>query len=72
MITYDIFDVVFCLLPLQVRDFEKYKFKPMDLIINVTKIYLSLGIEDKFVQAVVKDKRSFSLEIFGKAVKKLE
>ena len=56
----------------QVSDFAKYNFKPGDLVKNITQIYLSLGIEDEFLRAVVKDKRSFSQALFTSSIQVLE
>ena len=60
------------LLMFQVSDFAKYNFKPGDLVKNITQIYLSLGIEDEFLRAVVKDKRSFSQALFTSSIQVLE
>ena len=53
---------------MQVADFKKYNFDPGSLVKNISNIYLSLCKEDEFCRAVVKDTRSYSNELFTRAV----
>jgi len=57
---------------LKVKDFEKYNFDPGNLVKNITKIYISLGKDDQFCRAIVRDKRSYSKELFNYAIAVLQ
>ena len=56
---------------LKVKDFDKYDFKPQELVANICKIYLNLGDCDSFCQAVSRDGRSYSHDLFVQAEKVL-
>jgi len=49
---------------LKVREPEKYKFRPKELLSDVLQIYLELGEREEFQAAVAKDGRSYSVELF--------
>jgi ubiquitin conjugation factor E4 B len=52
---------------LKVREPEKYKFRPKELLGDVLQIYLELGDTPEFQEAVAKDGRSYSKELFERA-----
>jgi ubiquitin conjugation factor E4 B len=54
---------------LKVRDPEKYKFRPKELLSDVLQIYLELGPRAEFQEAVAKDGRSYSVDLFERAEK---
>ncbi|KAI5478750.1 ubiquitin conjugation factor E4 B [Pseudohyphozyma bogoriensis] len=49
---------------LKVRDPEKYKFRPKELLSDFLQIYLELGTSAEFQEAVAKDGRSYSKDLF--------
>jgi len=56
---------------LKVHDFDKFNFDPGQLVKNIAKIYLQLGAYEDFCHAIVKDKRSYSGDLFRSAVEVL-
>ncbi|GAA5820843.1 hypothetical protein JCM11251_001840 [Rhodosporidiobolus azoricus] len=52
---------------IKVKDPEKLKFRPKELLTDVLDIFLQLGGHEEFQQAVAKDGRSYSKELFAKA-----
>ena len=52
---------------LQVINAEKLNFKPDELVSGVIKVYLNLGKEISFCEALVRDGRSFSMDLFAQA-----
>ncbi|KAK4705710.1 ubiquitin conjugation factor E4 B, partial [Phenoliferia sp. Uapishka_3] len=52
---------------LRVREPEKYKFVPKELLSDVLQIFLHLGPRIEFQQAVAKDGRSYSRDLFARA-----
>lgn len=52
---------------LKVREPQKYKFSPHELLSDVLQVYLELGPRVEFQQAVAKDGRSYSAELFERA-----
>lgn len=52
---------------LKVREPEKYKFYPKELLSDVLQIYLELGTRIEFQEAVAKDGRSYSMDLFERA-----
>ena len=52
---------------MQVRDTEKYHFNPRTLVMNIVAIYINLGQEKCFCEALPRDGRSFSLDLFPQA-----
>ena len=56
---------------LKVKDFDKYDFKPQELVANICKIYLNLSGCDAFCMAVSRDGRSYSHDLFVQAEKVL-
>ncbi|XP_057303615.1 ubiquitin conjugation factor E4 A-like [Hydractinia symbiolongicarpus] len=57
---------------LKVNNFKKFNFNPASLVKNITLIYVSLGKEEEFLRAIVKDTRSYSDEIFSRAIDLVE
>lgn len=57
---------------LKVKDKNEFEFKPEKLVSDITKIYLNLSNNDKFCIAVAGDGRSYSKELFPKAVQVLQ
>jgi len=57
---------------LKVKDRNEYEFKPEQLVSGITKIYLNLGEDEGFCKAVAGDGRSFSTQLFPKAVHVLQ
>ncbi|EPX70586.1 ubiquitin-protein ligase E4 [Schizosaccharomyces octosporus yFS286] len=53
---------------LKVRDPTKYNFDPKSLLSTILDVYLNLCNEDNFVEAVAHDGRSYSKEIFDRAL----
>ena len=56
---------------LKVHDFDKFNFDPGQLVKKITQIYLQLGAHEDFCQAIVKDSRSYSGDLFRSAVEVL-
>ena len=52
---------------LQVKNVEELNFKPDELVSGVIKVYLNLGKEISFCEALVRDGRSFSMDLFAQA-----
>eukprot|EP00794_Sanderia_malayensis_P017494 gene17494-19244_t len=52
---------------LKVKDFDKFHFKPRELVKNIAQILLNLGNEKDFCHAIVSDGRSYSPELFTRA-----
>ncbi|KAL8293009.1 hypothetical protein RQP46_000703 [Phenoliferia psychrophenolica] len=52
---------------LKVREPEKYKFRPKELLADVLQIFLQLGPHLEFQEAVAKDGRSYSRDLFERA-----
>ena len=57
---------------LQVKNFDKFHFKPSELVKNIAQIVISLGSEKDFCLAVVSDGRSYTKDLYAQAVKVLE
>ena len=51
----------------QVRDARQLNFKPDELVCAVVTVYVNLGKEDIFCEALLRDGRSFSMELFAQA-----
>lgn len=54
---------------LKVREPEKYKFHPKELLSDVLQIFLELGPRGEFQEAVARDGRSYSTDLFERADK---
>lgn len=52
---------------LKVKEPEKYDFDPKRTLGDLCVVYCNLGAQEKFVQAVARDGRSFDLQYFEKA-----
>ncbi|KAM0790391.1 hypothetical protein ACM66B_003273 [Microbotryomycetes sp. NB124-2] len=52
---------------LKVREPEKYRFKPKELLSDLLDIFLQLAPHEQFQQAVAKDGRSYSRALFERA-----
>ncbi|EXX53635.1 hypothetical protein RhiirA5_349834 [Rhizophagus irregularis] len=52
---------------LKVKNREKYRFQPRILLQQLITVYLNLSKSKEFIQAVAKDGRSYSKELFLKA-----
>ncbi|KAH3871035.1 ubiquitin conjugation factor E4 A-like [Dreissena polymorpha] len=57
---------------LKVKDVNDFEFKPRQLVSDITKIYMNLSDNDAFCRAVSGDGRSYSKELFPKAVHVLQ
>lgn len=57
---------------LKVKDKNEYEFKPEQLVSDITKIYLSLSDSEDFCKAVAGDGRSYSEDLFPKAMRVLQ
>ncbi|CAH1794964.1 unnamed protein product [Owenia fusiformis] len=57
---------------LKVKDFDKYEFKPQELVSNISQIYINLGESEAFLQAIPSDGRSFSQGLFTQARRVLQ
>ncbi|CAR28511.1 hypothetical protein ZYGR_0S01440 [Zygosaccharomyces rouxii] len=53
---------------LKVKDPQKFSFNPKRLLKSLTTVYIHLADQQSFVSAVAKDGRSFSKELFERAV----
>jgi ubiquitin conjugation factor E4 B len=53
---------------LKVREPEKLKFNPRELLSDVIQVFLNLSDQPQFVQAVAGDGRSYSKELFKSAI----
>ena len=51
----------------QVKNMEQYHFNPGELVSGIVSIYLNLGREREFCEALPRDGRSFSMELFANA-----
>jgi ubiquitin conjugation factor E4 B len=54
---------------LKVKDKDKLKFDPRELLSDLLQIYLNLCAEDDFIAAIAKDERSFDPATFQRATK---
>lgn len=52
---------------LKVKDPEKYKFKPRELLSDILQVFLNLSDQATFVDAVAGDGRSYSKQLFDRA-----
>lgn len=52
---------------LKVKDPEKYKFRPRELLSDILQVYLNLSDQEGFVQAIAGDGRSYKPELFERA-----
>jgi len=52
---------------LKVRNAAKYHFDPKELVSGIITIYLNLGKESCFCEALPRDGRSFSMDLFPQA-----
>ncbi|KAM0754000.1 hypothetical protein T439DRAFT_298470 [Meredithblackwellia eburnea MCA 4105] len=52
---------------LKVKEPEKYKFRPKELLSDVLQIYIDLGPREEFQQGVARDGRSYSKNLFERA-----
>ena len=52
----------------QVKDFDKFHFKPGEVVKNIAEILLNLGNEKDFCKAVVSDGRSYTRELYLQAI----
>ena len=62
------FEILRLVFSLQVKDFDKFHFKPGKLVKSITEILLNLGTEKDFCKALVSDKRSYSSNLYKQAV----
>ena len=56
----------------KVKDKEEYEFKPDVIVSDITQIYLNLSNSEHFCKAVSGDGRSYSPELFPKAIHVLQ
>ncbi|EGG14916.1 U box domain-containing protein [Cavenderia fasciculata] len=54
---------------LRVRDPERYNFNPRHLLVQLTDIYCNLSVDEKFLDSIVRDERSFKIGIFEQVEK---
>ena len=52
---------------LQVADFEKYSFRPDKLVSDIVTVYINLSFDQSFCDAIPRDGRSYSPELFPQA-----
>lgn len=57
---------------LKVKDASKYHFEPKKLVRGIIAIYLCLGKEQSFCEALPRDGRSFSMDLFPQAERVLK
>ena len=53
------------------KNAAKYHFKPGELVSGIITVYLNLGKEQRFCEALPRDGRSFSMDLFSQAEKVL-
>lgn len=51
----------------QVEDFEKYSFRPDQLVSDIVMVYINLSFNQSFCDAIPRDGRSYSSELFPQA-----
>ena len=56
----------------KVKDKDEYEFKPEVIVSDITHIYLNLSNSEDFCKAVSGDGRSYSSELFPKAIHVLQ
>ena len=54
------------------KDKSEYEFKPEIIVSDITQIYLNLSDSEDFCKAVSSDGRSYSPELFPKAIHVLQ
>lgn len=52
---------------LKVKEPEKYGFDPKEMLADISMVYCNLGKQQKFVEAVARDGRSFDFKLFTRA-----
>ena len=57
---------------LKVRNAKKFHFKPLELAMGIIGVYVNLGKEEGFCEALPRDGRSFSMELFPQAERVLK
>ncbi|RNA43137.1 Ubiquitin conjugation factor E4 A [Brachionus plicatilis] len=57
---------------LKVRNFDEVKFKPKEMVSIICDIYLNLGENRQFCEAICRDGRSYSPDLFQSAIQVLE
>lgn len=57
---------------LKVKNFDEVEFKPKEVVSTICDIYLNLGTERSFCEAVCRDGRSYSSDLFASAIEVLE
>lgn len=57
---------------LKVKNFDEVEFKPKEMVATICAIYVNLASESEFCEAVCRDERSYSAELFQSAVEVLE
>ena len=57
---------------LKVKDFDRFEFKPQEIVSNICRVYNNLGDSEAFCLAVSRDGRSYSHELFVQAEKVLQ
>lgn len=50
------------------KDFDKFHFKPDELVKSITDVLLNLANEKDFCKALVSDKRSYSSDLYKQAL----
>ena len=53
-------------------DFTKYNFNPSELLKMLVQVYLNFGQVDGFCQALAKDERSYSSEVYNQTIELLQ
>lgn len=53
---------------LKSKDMDKYGFDPKEFLSNVLQIYINLSTESPFIQAIATEGRSYSKEVFDRAL----
>lgn len=56
----------------QVKDINKYHFRPGELLTAIVTVYVNLGNEQCFCDALPRDGRSFSMDLFAQAERVLK
>ena len=59
--------LMFACVILKVEDFERYSFRPDLLVSDIVTVYINLSFDQSFFEAIPRDGRSYSPELFTQA-----
>lgn len=56
--------IIFYIFSLQVKDMKEYEFEPASTVLDICRMYVELGNNERFCAAVSDDGRSYSPQLF--------